>query len=135
MHASFVLKVADDGKTLIVVNMASGELFAVDPENGKAALIDLGGVLVHGDGLVRNSTTATYLYKGISYLPTNMAYDEWWHTYLDANGTCPLVVWGNKRGPEFFARNRLRPSLAGRLNKSSYLCDHLSDNLFPRRKV
>lgn len=80
MHASFVLKVADDGKTLIVVNMASGELFAVDPENGKAALIDLGGVLVHGDGLVRNSTTATYLYKGISYLPTNMAYDEWWHT-------------------------------------------------------
>lgn len=46
-------KVTDDGKTLIVVNMSSGELFAVDPATGKASLIDLGGVLVHGDGLVR----------------------------------------------------------------------------------
>ena len=46
----------DDGKTLIIVNMASGELYTVDPQSGEAAQIDLGGVLVQGgDGLVRIS--------------------------------------------------------------------------------
>lgn len=48
-------KVAEDDQTLLVVNMASGELYTVDPANGKATVIDLGGVLVHGDGLVRIS--------------------------------------------------------------------------------
>lgn len=48
-------QVSDDGKTLLIVNTASGELFTVDPESGEATLIDLGGVLVHGDGLVRTS--------------------------------------------------------------------------------
>lgn len=43
----------DDGKTLIIVNISSGELFTVDPETGTAALIDVGGVSLHGDGLVR----------------------------------------------------------------------------------
>lgn len=47
-------QITDDGETLIVVNMASGELFTVDPVSGEAAKIDLDGVLVHGDGLVRN---------------------------------------------------------------------------------
>lgn len=47
------LKVAEDGRTLIVVNMGSGELFTVNPATGEAAAINLGGVLVHGDGLVR----------------------------------------------------------------------------------
>lgn len=53
-------QVTDDGKALIVVNMASGELYTVDPESGEAALIDLGGeVLLGGDGLVRQTETST----------------------------------------------------------------------------
>lgn len=48
-------QVSDDGKTLLIVNTASGELFTVDAESGEATLVDLGGVLVHGDGLVRSS--------------------------------------------------------------------------------
>lgn len=43
----------DDGSMLIVANSFAGELFAVDPETGDAAAIDLGGVVVPGDGLVR----------------------------------------------------------------------------------
>lgn len=35
--------------------MASGQLFAVDPTSGEATAVDLGGVLVHGDGMVRTS--------------------------------------------------------------------------------
>lgn len=46
-------QVTDDGKTLLVVNMAAGELYTVDPESGEVSLVDLGGVSVHGDGMVR----------------------------------------------------------------------------------
>ena len=45
-------KVAEDG-TLIVVNMAAGELYTVDPTTGQTSMIDVGGVLLNGDGLVR----------------------------------------------------------------------------------
>lgn len=49
---SSVLQMMEDGKTLIVVHMAAGQLFSIDVETGASSLIDLGGVLVHGDGLV-----------------------------------------------------------------------------------
>ncbi|CAM9436774.1 unnamed protein product [Laminaria digitata] len=51
------IEISDDGKTLLVVNMASGQLFAVDPTSGEAATVDLGGVLVHGDGMVLRQNT------------------------------------------------------------------------------
>lgn len=42
-----------NGKTLIVVNSAFGELYTVDPATGNAASIDLGGASVSsGDGIV-----------------------------------------------------------------------------------
>jgi sugar lactone lactonase YvrE len=42
-----------DGKTLIVVNSMVGALYAVDPEDGEATAIDLGGSSVSsGDGLL-----------------------------------------------------------------------------------
>lgn len=37
--------------------MGSGELYAVDPVTGEASMIDLGGVPVNGDGLVRTPRT------------------------------------------------------------------------------
>lgn len=41
-----------DGASLIIVHSTRGELYAVDPESGDAALIDLGGAtLPSGDGL------------------------------------------------------------------------------------
>jgi len=46
--------VTEDEKTLIVVHMVAGELYAVDTETGEASLIDLGGAKVYGDGLVRH---------------------------------------------------------------------------------
>ena len=44
----------DDGSALIIANSAAGELYKVDPETGVATLIDVGGVAVNGDGLVRH---------------------------------------------------------------------------------
>lgn len=41
-----------DGASLIIVHSTRGELYAIDPESGDAALIDLGGATVpNGDGL------------------------------------------------------------------------------------
>lgn len=52
---AFPAQITDDLSSLIVVNFQSGELFAVDPETGKATLIDLGGdLIVGGDGIVRH---------------------------------------------------------------------------------
>lgn len=42
----------DDG-TLIVANGSTGELYKVDPETGVSTVIDLGGEVLGGDGLVR----------------------------------------------------------------------------------
>ena len=43
-----------DGKSLIIVNSSTGFLYRVNPENGLATTIDLGGQLLSfGDGLVR----------------------------------------------------------------------------------
>jgi outer membrane protein assembly factor BamB len=41
-----------DGSTLMLVNSSTGQLFTVDPATGEATLIDLGGAVVNGDGLV-----------------------------------------------------------------------------------
>ena len=41
-----------NGKVLIVVNSAFGEIYTVDPGTGLASVIDLGGDVVNGDGLV-----------------------------------------------------------------------------------
>ena len=47
-----------DGRTLIVVNYATGRLYTVDPDIGLATEIDLGGVIVpFGDGLVLRGKT------------------------------------------------------------------------------
>ena len=46
--------------TLIVVNSEVGTLYAVDPENGEATAIDLGGASVtSGDGLLLRGRTST----------------------------------------------------------------------------
>jgi hypothetical protein len=46
-----------NGRTLIIVNAFFGELFTVDPKTGVATLIDLGGEIVNGDGLVLTGRT------------------------------------------------------------------------------
>lgn len=40
---------------LIIANNEAGELYLVDPSTGDATLIDIGGVVINGDGLVRNT--------------------------------------------------------------------------------
>jgi sugar lactone lactonase YvrE len=47
-----------NGKALLVVNSAAGELFRVDPATGIATQVDLGGyLLANGDGLLVRGTT------------------------------------------------------------------------------
>jgi sugar lactone lactonase YvrE len=42
-----------DGKTLVLVNSATGAIYAVDPETGRTTAIDLGGSAVpNGDGIL-----------------------------------------------------------------------------------
>jgi sugar lactone lactonase YvrE len=54
-----------DGKTLIVVNSAKGELYTVDPDTGSSALIDLGGEFVFtGDGILLQGRTLYVLQNG-----------------------------------------------------------------------
>lgn len=50
---TLLFQATDDDSVLIVANTGAGKIFTVDPDTGTAALIDLGGVLVYGDGLVR----------------------------------------------------------------------------------
>jgi sugar lactone lactonase YvrE len=46
------IEATPDGKWLLVVHSARGELYRVDPQTGEAALVDLGGAsLTNGDGL------------------------------------------------------------------------------------
>ena len=46
------VEATQDGSTLFVVNSSTGQLFTVDPATGVATLIDLGGAVINGDGLV-----------------------------------------------------------------------------------
>jgi sugar lactone lactonase YvrE len=46
------IEATPDGKSLLIVHSARGELYRVDPETGEAILVDLGGSsLTNGDGL------------------------------------------------------------------------------------
>lgn len=52
------IEAASNGKALIVVNSATGNLYHVDPNSGEASLIDLGGETVTmGDGLLLEGRT------------------------------------------------------------------------------
>jgi hypothetical protein len=59
------IEATKDGRTLIVVNSAKGELYTVDPATGDSALIDLGGASVPtGDGLLLAGKTLLVLQNG-----------------------------------------------------------------------
>ena len=52
------IEATPNGDTLIVVNSTTGELYTVDPENGDATQVDLGGDTVPaGDGIVLQGRT------------------------------------------------------------------------------
>ena len=47
------IAMAPDGRSLVIVNSSTGQLFRVDPRTGVALLVDLGGATVaNGDGLL-----------------------------------------------------------------------------------
>jgi sugar lactone lactonase YvrE len=61
-----------DGRTLILVNSAKGELYAVDSATGSSATIDLGGISVAGgDGLLLDGRTLYVLQNGTAPGTTN----------------------------------------------------------------
>jgi hypothetical protein len=66
------IEATPNGKTLIVVNSATGKLFTVDATSGESALIDLGGGSVTtGDGLLLAGHTLYVLQNGNAPGATN----------------------------------------------------------------
>jgi len=66
------IEAARNGRTLIVVNTAKGELYTVDPTTGDSALIDLGGATAAtGDGILLNGSTLYVLQNGLAPGVTN----------------------------------------------------------------
>ncbi len=54
-----------NGRTLIVINSAKGELYSVDPDTGESALIDVGGATFPtGDGILLHGSTLYVLQNG-----------------------------------------------------------------------
>jgi sugar lactone lactonase YvrE len=51
------IEATPDGRYLIIVNSAEQALYRVDPTTGESALIDVGGPLPNGDGLVLHGRT------------------------------------------------------------------------------
>jgi sugar lactone lactonase YvrE len=55
-----------DGRTLIAVNSAKGELYTIDAATGSSTLIDLGGAsVVSGDGIFLDGRTLYVLQNGV----------------------------------------------------------------------
>lgn len=61
------IEAARNGRTLIVVNTAKGELYTVDPTTGDSALIDLGGATAAtGDGILLHGSKLLVLQNGLA---------------------------------------------------------------------
>ncbi len=61
-----------NGKTLIVVNSAKGELYTVDPATGASSRIDLRGETVRtGDGILLSGPTLYVLQNGVNAVSPN----------------------------------------------------------------
>jgi sugar lactone lactonase YvrE len=59
------IEASGDGETLLSVNSNTGVLFAIDPSDGTATPVDLGGdTVVAGDGLVLDRTTLHVIQNG-----------------------------------------------------------------------
>ncbi len=57
------IEATPSGSMLVVVNSSLGTLYRVDPTSGVASVIDLGGAVVNGDGLVLRGRTL-YVVEG-----------------------------------------------------------------------
>jgi sugar lactone lactonase YvrE len=67
------IEATSDGRTLIVVNSATGELFTVDATTGESALIDVGGATFPtGDGILLHGSTLYVLQNGNAPGQTNL---------------------------------------------------------------
>ena len=73
-----------DGKALLVVSSATGQLFRVDPRTGNATVVDLGGAsLSNGDGLLARGRTLYVVRNVLNQVAV---------VTLDAHGTRGRVV-------------------------------------------
>jgi sugar lactone lactonase YvrE len=64
------IEATQDGRTLIVVNSATGKLFTVDATTGASALIDVDGMTFpSGDGILLHGLTLYVLQNGFSPTP------------------------------------------------------------------
>ncbi|MEY2415721.1 MAG: hypothetical protein QOH53_1055 [Ilumatobacteraceae bacterium] len=64
------IEASQDGRTLIVVNSATGKLFTVDAKTGASALLDVDGMTFPtGDGILLDGRTLYVLQNGFSPTP------------------------------------------------------------------
>lgn len=66
-----------NGKSLLIVNSTSGELYHVEPETGIASMVDLGGAtLENGDGILLDGMTLYVVQNSLNQISVVQFYDD-----------------------------------------------------------
>jgi sugar lactone lactonase YvrE len=60
------IRATADGRTLIAINSTAEELYTIDPATGEATIIDLGGPIPFGDGIVLRGRTLYVIQNFVS---------------------------------------------------------------------
>jgi sugar lactone lactonase YvrE len=111
------IEVTSDGSTLLVVNMATGLLYTVDPATGYATQVDLGGdSMLFGDGILRIGRT---LYVVQNFLNTLSV----WELSPDLSSASRIDTITS---PEFKI-----PTTAARHGNSIYVVNGRFDIVYP----
>lgn len=92
------IEASSNGKQLLVVHSARGELYRVDPKTGEATLVDLGGyVLTNGDGLRLQGQTLYVVQNRLNQIAVIRLNRDWSggtveRTITDPNFDVPTTV-------------------------------------------
>jgi sugar lactone lactonase YvrE len=92
------IEASPNGKWLLVVHSARGELYRVDPKTGEATLVDLGGyVLTNGDGLRLQGQTLYVVQNRLNQIAVIRLNRDWSsgsveRTITDPNFDVPTTV-------------------------------------------
>jgi sugar lactone lactonase YvrE len=92
------IEASSNGKWLLIVHSARGELYRVDPRTGETVLVDLGGaVLTNGDGLRLQGSTLYVVQNRLNQIAVIKLNRDWTggtvvNTITDPNFDVPTTV-------------------------------------------
>jgi sugar lactone lactonase YvrE len=92
------IEASSNGKWLIIVQSATGQLYRVDPKSGAATLVDLGGaVMTNGDGLRLQGNTLYVVQNRLNQIAVIKLNRDWTggsvvNTITDPNFDVPTTV-------------------------------------------